>query len=111
MANEDLQSKATDFVKKILTVGVGTVFLTEESLRGLVSEFKLPKELLAGILESANKTRKEFLSHLSQDLMARVSEKMDLRELVDEILRRNELGVNRGLLRALQPQRQRRLRQ
>ena len=50
----------TDLMKKMLTVGVGTLFLTEESLRGLVSEIKLPKELLGGVLESANKTRKEF---------------------------------------------------
>jgi len=95
MAGDDnLQGKATDFVKKVLTVGMGTLFLTEESLRGMVSEFKLPKELLAGILESANKTRKEFLGNLSQDLMSRVSEKMDARALIDEILEKNEIEVN-----------------
>ena len=91
---DDIQSKATDFVKKVLTVGMGTLFLTEESLKGMVSEFKLPKELLTGILESANKTRKEFLGNLSQDLMNRVSEKMDVKALVDEILEKNEIEVN-----------------
>ncbi len=95
MAGDDnIQSKATDFVKKILTVGMGTLFLTEESLKNMVSEFKLPKELLGGILESANKTRKEFLGSLSQDLMNRVSEKMDVRALVDEILEKNEIEIN-----------------
>ncbi|NDC33996.1 MAG: histidine--tRNA ligase [Synechococcaceae bacterium WB9_2_112] len=57
-----------------------------QSLRGMVSEFKLPKELLGGILESANKTRREFLGNLSQELISRVSEKIDSRELVKEIL-------------------------
>jgi len=95
MAGDDnIQSKATDFVKKVLTVGMGTLFLTEESLKNMVSEFKLPKELLGGILESANKTRKEFLGNLSQDLMNRVSEKMDVRALVDEILEKNEIEIH-----------------
>jgi hypothetical protein len=95
MAGDDnIQSKATDFVKKVLTVGMGTIFLTEESLKGMVSEFKLPKELLGGILESANKTRKEFLGNLSQDLMNRVNEKIDVRALVDEILDKNEIEIN-----------------
>src|SRR5690606_9989416 len=66
---EDLQSKAADLVKKVLTVGVGAIFLTEESVRALVSEFKLPKELLTGILSTANKTRHEFLSKLSTDIL------------------------------------------
>jgi hypothetical protein len=73
---------------------MGTFFLTEESLRNMVSEFKLPKELLTGILESANKTRKEFLQNLSQDLMNRVSEKMDVQALVEEILQRNEIELS-----------------
>ena len=93
-SEENLQSKATDFVKKVLTVGMGTLFLTEESLRGMVSEFKLPKELLGGILESANKTRREFLGNLSQDLMSRVSDRVDVRALVDEVLEKNEIEVN-----------------
>ena len=92
-SEENLQSKATDFVKKVLTVGMGTLFLTEESLKGMVSEFKLPKELLGGILESANKTRREFLGNLSQELISRVSEKIDSRELVKEILDKNEIEV------------------
>ncbi|NDD91744.1 hypothetical protein EBZ37_06640 [bacterium] len=93
-SDENLQSKATDFVKKVLTVGMGTLFLTEESLKGLVSEFKLPKELLGGILESANKTRREFLGNLSQELITRVSEKVDARELVKEVLDRNEIEIS-----------------
>jgi hypothetical protein len=86
-------SKGSDFMKKILTVGVGTIFLTEESLRNLVKEFKLPKEFLAGALESAGKTKREFLQSLSSDVMSRVSEKMDPRELLQEVLSKNEIDL------------------
>ncbi len=93
MSGDDNQGKASDFVKRILSVGVGTLFLTEESLKGMISEFKLPKELISGILESANRTRKEFLQNLSSELIAKLSDKMDPRALIEEILSRNEVEV------------------
>ena len=90
MANDDLQSKAADFVKKALTVGVGAIFLTEESLRGLVSEIKLPKEILTGILDSGARTRNEFLSKLSTELIEKITDKVDPEGLVQELLENNE---------------------
>lgn len=94
MAGDDLQSKASDLVKKILGVGVGAIFLTEESLRGLVSELKIPKELLSGILDSAGKTRKEFLNRLSSDVLDRVLSRVDPKALLEEVLERNEIELS-----------------
>jgi hypothetical protein len=91
---DDIQSKAADLMKKVLTVGVGTIFLTEESLRNLVSEWKLPKELLTGILDSAGKTKNEFFSRLSADALDRFRDKIDVRKLVEEILTRNEVELH-----------------
>ena len=93
MAADDLQSKAAEMMKKVLTVGVGAIFLTEESVRSLMSEFKLPKELIGGILESANKSRKEFLQNLSSDVLSRVTDKIDPRALLEEFLHHNEIDL------------------
>jgi hypothetical protein len=83
--------RASAFMKKALTVGVGALFLTEEGLRSLVSEAKLPKELLSGILDSANKTKTEFLQNLSRDVRDKVIDKIDPLALVQEFLSRNEV--------------------
>ncbi len=91
--SDDIQSKAAELMKKVLTVGVGAIFLTEESLRGLVSEFKLPKELLTAILESANKTKSEFLRTMSDEVIARVMEKVDLSELLKELVTQNDIQL------------------
>ena len=90
---DDLQTKATDFVKKILTVGVGTIFLTEESLRALVSEFKLPKELLGGLIESAGKTKSEFVQSFSQEIVAQVMQRMDPKEFVEDFLAKHDIDL------------------
>jgi hypothetical protein len=94
MAVEDLQNKAAELMKKVLTVGVGALFLTEESLRALVSEFKLPKELLAAILESANKMKGDFLKNLSSDLMSQMMNHVDLSKLIKELVEQNEIEMN-----------------
>ncbi len=88
---EDFSSKATDFMKKLLTVGVGTVFLTEESLRKLITDFKIPTELVSGLLDSARSTRAEFLQNFSKEIVGRLSEKIDPQKMVQDILRNNEI--------------------
>jgi len=93
MANDDLQSKATDFVKKILSVGVGTIFLTEDALRTMVTDFKLPKELLTGLLQSANNTRKEFLQNLSHEVLETVMSRVDTAKVMAEFFSQNEIDI------------------
>lgn len=90
---EDLQSKAGELMKKVLTVGIGAIFLTEESVRKMVSEFKLPKELITGLLETANKTRKEFLHDFSNDIITRINETVDLKKALQEFLEKNEIDL------------------
>lgn len=91
---EDRQFKAAEMMKKALTVGVGALFLTEESLKTLISEFKLPKELLKPLLDSAGKTKDEFLRVLSEEVLSRVTEKVDLVAFAQEFLSRNEIELN-----------------
>ena len=91
MAGDDLKTKSTDLMKKVLTVGVGAVFLTEESLRAMVSEWKLPKEVIAAILESSRKTKTEFLQSISTDVFSKVVDKIDPVALLQEFVTRNEI--------------------
>ena len=81
-------------MKKILTVGVGAFFLTEESFRTFVSDFKLPKELLAAVMESAGKTKEEFFKNLSKEIMGQVMSRVKMNELVQETLEKNEIDFH-----------------
>jgi len=94
---DDLQSKAAEMMKKVLTVGVGAFFLTEESLKTLISDFKLPKELLSAILESAQKTKDDFLKSLSKELMSHVMERVDPSALVQELLSKHEIELKMNI--------------
>ena len=88
---DDFQGKAADLMKKVLTVGVGTLFLTEDALKSMISEFKLPKELLGGLMEMAGKNKTEFLKSLSKDVISRISDRVDPVAVIEEFLDRNEV--------------------
>lgn len=91
MFEEKTTGKALDFAKKVIAVGVGTAFLTEEALRTLVAEFKLPKEVIGGLLENAKTARKEFIQSFAQEMMTKLSEKTDPAALMAEFFKKNEV--------------------
>jgi hypothetical protein len=86
-----LGSKAGDILKKAITVGIGAAFLTEESIRALVGELKLPKELVTNLLSQANSTRSEFLGKFSSEMLEKIQSRINPTELVNEVLRKNDI--------------------
>ena len=90
--NSDLNdSGVMSWAKKLMTVGVGTFFLTEEALRSLVTEFKFPKEIMGTVLSGAQSVRKEFMQNVVNEMMAKVSDKMDPAAVLAEFLKKNEV--------------------
>lgn len=74
---DDLKSQISEAMKKIVLTGVGTIFLTEETVRNYLGELKLPKEMWAGFLENAAKTKTEFLTSFSKEA-AQVLSRVDI---------------------------------
>jgi hypothetical protein len=89
--------KISEVLKKMLTVGVGTLFLTEDALRKLVSEVRLPKELLGVILESASKTKHDFLESLSKEVLSQFRDKVDPEKLTSQFLEEHEVEIQMKL--------------
>ncbi|MBI2606035.1 MAG: hypothetical protein HYW49_08140 [Deltaproteobacteria bacterium] len=69
----DLKSQISEAMKKVVLTGVGTIFLTEETIRNYLGEFKLPKEMWGGFLENAARTKKEFLDLFAKETAAILS--------------------------------------
>ena len=81
------------WAKKIMTVGVGTFFLTEDALKTLVGEFKFPKEIVSTLLEGAKGVRKEFMANVVSEMMSKVQDKMDPSVVVADFLKKNEVTL------------------
>jgi len=89
--SRDSSSGTLSWAKKLMTVGIGTYFLTEETLKTLVSEFKLPKEIVSGILDGAKNVRKEFMQNVVSEMMGRISDRLDPSAVLAEFLKKNEV--------------------
>jgi hypothetical protein len=57
-----------EFVRKMAVAGLGALFMTEEGIRGLSSQLKLPKDALQFVLAQAEKTKDEVGRVLSEEL-------------------------------------------
>ena len=81
MASDDKEKKSEsesknimgETLKKVLSVGVGAAFMTEESIRTYLGDLKLPKEILGILLQSANKGKDEITQRVSKELINIVS--------------------------------------
>jgi hypothetical protein len=63
-----LRGRAADFMKKAMMAGVGALFLTEEGIRGVVGDLKLPKELLTSLVTQADRTKQELVRTLGEEV-------------------------------------------
>ena len=57
-----------DFVRKMAVAGLGAVFMTEEGIRGLAGQLKLPKEALTYILGQAEHTKDQIGRVVSEEV-------------------------------------------
>jgi len=72
------RSLVSELIRKLAVAGVGAAVLTEEGLRQLAAQLRLPKDLLSGILSQADKTKEELgrivgeeIRHFLQSKLAR----------------------------------------
>ena len=57
-----------EFVRKMAVAGLGALFMTEEGIRNLAGQLKLPKEVLAFVLSQADRTKDELGRVISEEV-------------------------------------------
>lgn len=88
----DKDGKIGDLVKKVLTTGVTAAFMTEESVRALLKEMPLPKEMVGSLLENAKNTKTEFVSSIKTELKSYL-DKIDLSKEFDKVAEKYDFEV------------------
>ena len=71
-------SKISETFRKVLTMGMGAAFMTEESLRQIVRESKLPKDFppLKTLLDGALRAKQDLVEKVGDDVI-RMLRKLD----------------------------------
>ena len=68
MLDKNSTSGIADLAKKIFFTGLGAIFLTEETIRQMLGDLKLPRDLAASVLSTAKKQKDEFMQLLAQEV-------------------------------------------
>lgn len=69
----DSKSQFGDTLKRVISVGVGAAFLTEDVIRSYLQDIKLPKEVLQLLLQQAGKSKDELLDRIGTETMKIIS--------------------------------------
>jgi hypothetical protein len=84
--------KVESLLKKVLSTGVTAAFMTEESVRSLLKDVPLPKDIVGGLVENAKNTKTEFISGVKNELKSYL-DKIDLSKEIDKILDKYDFEV------------------
>jgi hypothetical protein len=81
-----------DLLRKVVSVGVGSAFLGEETVKGLLKDVPLPKDLLNGLLQNAKHAKAEFIETVQEELKEQFT-KIDPSKIVEEIAEKYDIEV------------------
>jgi hypothetical protein len=85
-----------DILKKVISVGVGSAFMTEEAVKSVINELPLPKDILNGLLQNAKQAKSDFIDTVRDELKDQFN-KVDPSKLVDDLVERYDIEVKASI--------------
>jgi hypothetical protein len=82
---EKLEALVPELVKKTFAAGMGAVFTTEEGIRRITKEMKLPKEVAGYLVNTASSTKDELLRIVAREVREAI-QTMNLGEEIAKML-------------------------
>ena len=81
-----------DVIKKVVSIGVGAAFMTEDAVKNALSDLPLPKDIVSGLLANAKGAKDDFLRTMRDEIHERLT-KVNVSQLVEEVLDKYDLDV------------------
>ena len=93
MSEKDNKGSPLDgIIKKVVSVGVGAAFMTEESVKKILEDLPLPKEILSGLVQNAKGAKEDFTNGIREELRNYLT-KVDASKIATDILDRYDVEV------------------
>jgi len=85
-----------DMFKKIASVGMGAAFMTEESIKGVLNDLPVSKEIITGLVQNARGAKEDFTKGLREEFSKYLS-RLDKESLIDYLVENYDVEVNASL--------------
>jgi hypothetical protein len=82
----------TEMMRELALTGMATFFMTEDSVRGYIKDLKLPKEIVALLLDSVSKKKDDFYGLMAKEV-GRMMAKIDITSEVSRFLEKHHIHV------------------
>lgn len=89
---EKKDSSIGDIIKKVVSVGVGAAFMTEESVKKILEDLPLPKDIVSGLIQNAKGAKEDFTNGIREELRTYLS-KVDASKIVTDVLDKYDVEV------------------
>ena len=92
--NEDeTLPKWGEMLKRVMSVGLGAAFMTEESVRSALGGLNVPKDVLTSILQGANRSKEDMLNRVGNEVIKLVS-KIDFVKEASRFVEEHKFKIN-----------------
>ena len=92
MKKEEKEGGLGDMIKKVVSVGIGAAFMTEDAVKNILADLPLPKDIISGLVQNAKGAKEDFSSGIRAEIRSYLS-KMDVTKLVDDVLTRYDFEI------------------
>ncbi|MDD4974183.1 MAG: hypothetical protein PHY93_07510 [Bacteriovorax sp.] len=89
---EKKDSPIGDIIKKVVSVGVGAAFMTEESVKKILEDLPLPKDIISGLVQNAKGAKEDFTKGIREELRNHLS-KIDVSKITSDLLDKYDVEV------------------
>ncbi|HLE12754.1 MAG: hypothetical protein A2504_09620 [Bdellovibrionales bacterium RIFOXYD12_FULL_39_22] len=90
------ESLLGDAIKKVVSIGVGAAFMTEDAVKGLLADIPLPKDILNGLMQNAKTAKADFTKSVREEVRSYL-DKMDVRILADHLIEKYDIKIQADL--------------
>lgn len=91
-----IEGAVPDIVKKTLSVGVSGFLFSEDGIKNLVSELKLPKDVVTFLLAQSEKTRQEIAKIFAEEVR-KYLENNDVAEIARDFVKDMNVEVSTSI--------------
>ena len=90
---DDERGPSDNLTKRLLTMGLGAYFLTEDTVRRYVKDAKIPRDIARSITSNAARGKDELYSFIARELGDFLN-KMDVQEELQRFVRDHKIRVS-----------------
>ncbi len=90
---KDKDSGLGDVIKKVVSIGVGAAFMTEDTVKNLLGDLPLPKDIVNGLVQNAKTAKEDFANSVREEISQHLS-KVDPKKLMEDIIEDYDIEVN-----------------